>query len=78
MKISTTLLAAAATGILIGVSGCASAPAATAMDPSAAAPAKNTCKAGQNKCAHQGACKTDKHACNGQNACASQGGGMAT
>jgi hypothetical protein len=82
-KITNTLIAAAATGILGALGGCAhdeppaQAPAASqpAMPSggTSTAGAKHACK-GQNDCKGQGGCKTDKHSCKGQNDCKGQGG----
>jgi len=78
-----SLLFAAISGAVLGVTGGAnasqrSANSAIAMTASsngmsAMAGDKHACK-GQNGCKGQGGCKTDKHACKGQNACKGQGG----
>ena len=76
MKVAHTLLAAAVGGLLVGSTGCASAPAAGpgATTPAGAMPAaKHDCK-GKNECKGQGGCKTDKHGCKGQNDCKGNGG----
>jgi hypothetical protein len=87
MQWTNTLLAAAATGIVAGATGCnkdaarsdsqpqASASAmATGGSSVASSPAKHACK-GQNACKGQGGCKdSEKHACKGENACKGQGG----
>lgn len=83
MKLSNTLIAAAATGILSALGGCAhdEAPAQTPSATAGAMPAgsaagmagKHACK-GMNDCKGQGGCKNDKHACKGQNDCKGQGG----
>jgi hypothetical protein len=73
MRITSTLIAAAASGILMGAVGCASTPQAQDPSGSTAEAAKHSCK-GQNACKGQGGCKTDGHACKGQNACKGQGG----
>jgi hypothetical protein len=80
MNLTNTMMAAAVGGILLGATGCASAPTPPSADPSAAAasagaatPAKHACK-GQNDCKGQGGCKTDKHGCKAQNDCKGQGG----
>lgn len=75
------MIAAAVSGILLGLEGCAAstppaaAPAPTPADSAAAAaaPAKHACK-GQNDCRSQGGRHTDAHACKGQNDCRGQGG----
>lgn len=75
----SVILAAAVSGILVGVSGCGASKAASPdaeSTPTASRTApgeKHACK-GQNDCAHQGGCKTDAHTCKGQNDCRSQGG----
>ena len=84
MKISRAILAAAVSGMTLGLSQAAwAAPegskllsgvddvAGGQLDTDAGA--KHACK-GQNACKGQGGCKTDKHACKGQNACKGQGG----
>lgn len=73
----SAILAAAVSGILLGVSAPASA-ATSALSGSERSQApdpggKHACK-GQNQCKGQGGCKTDKHACKGQNQCKGQGG----
>ncbi len=88
MNFSQTMMAAAISGILAGVSGCgggettppaespssAAAPAEAPADVAAAPEAeKHACK-GQNTCAGRGGCKTDKHDCKGKNECKGQGG----
>ena len=79
---TSTLIAAAVSGIILGSTGIAAAHAATqtADAPSVATQplddkggSKHACK-GQNACKGQGGCKTDKHACKGQNECKGQGG----
>jgi len=79
MNPQSGLLAAAVTGMLLGVTGCASKSDA----PSSESPAAHTAAAsggeahhckGQNACKGQGECKTDQHACKGQNECKGQGG----
>jgi hypothetical protein len=78
------LLAAAISGIVVGVSGLAQAQprheagssAGTADDSvqlDGKSGEKHACK-GQNACKGQGGCKTEKHACKGHNACKGQGG----
>jgi hypothetical protein len=84
MKLTSTMIAEAVGGIMMGATGCgggAPPPAATpAADGAGAAPtgasatpAKHACKA-QNDCKGQGGCKTDKHGCKAQNDCKGQGG----
>lgn len=88
MNFTATMMAAAVSGILAGVTGCGGAgtpPAespSTAAEPAVAAPAgvaaapeaeKHACK-GQNTCAGRGGCKTDQNACKGQNTCKGRGG----
>lgn len=79
---TSTLIAAAISGMVLGASGLAHAhsstntvsnerPSAQQLDDKAGA--KHACK-GQNGCKGQGGCKTDKHACKGQNECKGQGG----
>ena len=75
------LLAAAITGIVLGASNLAHAQThqtdlsgrtdVQQLDTSDGA--KHGCK-GQNACKGQGGCKTDKNACKGQNTCKGQGG----
>jgi hypothetical protein len=84
MSVSSALLSAAVSGIVLGAGPAASAwppsrdvsavgaPHADQLD-SADAGAKHACK-GQNACKGQGGCKTDKNACKGQNSCKGQGG----
>lgn len=74
MRIQTTLIAAAAAGILAGSTstvlvGCGSNQAA----PTVASPAKHACK-GKNDCKGQGGCKEGKNGCKGKNDCKGQGG----
>jgi hypothetical protein len=80
----SSLLAAAISGIVVGVSGLAHAAprhdAGSSVDIAQGgvqldgkAGEKHACK-GQNACKGQGGCKTEKHACKGQNACKGQGG----
>jgi hypothetical protein len=77
MKMTDTLLAAAVTGILLGVTGCGGAPAPeaeTGTSEAAMTGAKHDCK-GMNACKGQGGCKVEgKNACKGQNECKGQGG----
>jgi hypothetical protein len=79
MNIHASLLAAAASGILLGAAGCAShtaeAPASEmpAASSGAVAAEPHACK-GMNSCKGQGACKTDKNGWKGQNECKGQGG----
>ncbi len=81
---TSTLMAAAISGMGLGARGLASAAtqhpgsSVNALDSGAhqlgdKADGKHTCK-GQNACKGQGGCKTEKHACKGQNACKGQGG----
>ena len=79
---STTLIAAAISGIVLGSTNISTAHASaqTASTRSSDAQqlddksgAKHACR-GQNECKGQGGCKTDKHACKGQNECKGQGG----
>jgi len=81
---TSTLLAAAISGMVLGASGLAQAnaphPSGTvnAIDAGSQqladkAADKHSCK-GQNACKGQGGCKSEKHACKGQNACKGQGG----
>jgi hypothetical protein len=87
-KLTSTLIAAAATGILGALGGCAHDEPPPAQTPAASTPtmpsggtsavsAKHACK-GQNDCKGQGGCKTDKHACKAQNDCKGQGGCKST
>jgi hypothetical protein len=73
MKLTHLLIAAAASGVMLGVSGCGSrddsTPAAAATDTGD----KHACK-GLNSCKAKGSCKTDAHSCKGQNDCKGQGG----
>lgn len=78
---TSSLMAAAISGILLGATGtaCANQPAnSVTSDTGSSAQqleekGKHACR-GQNGCKGQGGCKTDKHACKGQNACKGQGG----
>ena len=78
MKLTSTLVAAAAVGIFSGLTGCAH-DAQPADSPTASsdgmgdAAAKHACK-GQNECKAQGGCKTESNACKGQNDCKGKGG----
>jgi hypothetical protein len=80
----TSILSAAVTGITLGLlQTTAWASPVDLQGPGFDAPAdgqlaadagaKHACK-GQNACAGQGGCKTEKHACKGQNTCKGQGG----
>jgi len=76
----SNLIAAAISGIALGVSSLAQAAPSHEKGISAGADHgarmlgdKHACK-GQNGCKGQGGCKTDKHGCKGQNACKGQGG----
>jgi hypothetical protein len=80
----SNLLAAAISGIVVGMSGLAQAApkhgssvsidtGAQTLDDKGKSGEKHACK-GQNGCKGQGGCKTEKHACKGQNACKGQGG----
>jgi hypothetical protein len=74
-RITTTVAAAAMTGLVAGaavsVGGCtSSSPGANAGN---AVVAPHDCK-GQNSCKGQGACKTGNNGCKGQNSCKGQGG----
>jgi hypothetical protein len=89
MNVSNSLLAAAASGILLGAVACGGSkpepatPEAAASTTEPATPAaaatpegeqgKHSCK-GQNDCKGKGGCKTDTHGCKGQNDCKGQGG----
>lgn len=79
---TSTLIAAAISGIVLGATGLAPAhsasntvssesPSTQQLDDKGGA--KHACK-GQNACKGQGGCKTDKHGCKGQNECKGQGG----
>jgi len=81
---TSTLMAAAISGMVLGASGLAQAStphhgtSVISLDSGAQqqadkADGKHACK-GQNACKGQGGCKTEKHACKGQNACKGQGG----
>ena len=75
---TSTLLAAAISGIVAGASGLAHAePRHQSANGEQLADGtggeKHACK-GQNACKGKGGCKTEKHACKGQNACKGQGG----
>jgi hypothetical protein len=75
------LLAAAISGIVLGATGSAQAQTQThgvaftnaddavQLDETG----KHACK-GQNQCKGQGGCKTEKHGCKAQNDCKGQGG----
>ncbi len=80
----SVLLAAAVSGMMLGVAGVAhadthhtagqkvkSATAKRMADPPKSD--KHGCK-GKNECKGKGGCKTDKHACKGKNDCKGQGG----
>jgi|CZKU01.1.fsa_nt_gi hypothetical protein len=76
----STMIAAAAGGILMGLSACGgSTPPANSpttdstVGATAAAPAKHDCK-GKNDCKGQGGCKTSANGCKGKNDCKGQGG----
>jgi hypothetical protein len=78
MRLMESLVAAAVSGIVVGIAGCENTPppntgATSAAAMPAANGAKHACK-GQNGCKGQGGCKTDKNGCKGQNACKGQGG----
>ena len=78
---TSTLMAAAISGMLLGATGVANAEQPSnsiTNDVNAGSQqlddhGKHSCK-GKNACKGQGGCKTDKHACKGQNACKGQGG----
>jgi len=78
---TSTLMAAAISGILLGGNGLAATDQPTnSVTPGVSLGAheladqsKHSCK-GKNACKGQGGCKTDSHACKGQNACKGQGG----
>jgi len=78
---TSTLMAAAISGILLGATGTANAnQPSNSITPDLGSSAqeleekgKHACK-GKNACKGQGGCKSDKHACKGQNACKGQGG----
>jgi len=75
-RITTTLAAAAMTGLVAGagisVVGCQSSTAAgTNAGDKAIAP--HDCK-GQNSCKGQGGCKAGNNGCKGTNSCKGQGG----
>jgi hypothetical protein len=90
MNVSNSLLAAAASGILLGAVACGGSKAEPATPEAAASttePATPTAAAptpegehdkahckGQNECKGKGGCKTDSHGCKGQNDCKGQGG----
>ncbi|MGC4089211.1 MAG: hypothetical protein QM756_15270 [Polyangiaceae bacterium] len=76
----SNLIAAAISGIVVGVSGMAHASpkhegkTSVSVDMGAQMQGdKHGCK-GQNACKGKGGCKSDKHECKGQNACKGQGG----
>ena len=74
-RITTTLAAAAMTGLIAGagvslVGGCSTQAGQNAGDKAAAA---HDCK-GLNACKGQGGCKTGNNGCKGQNSCKGQGG----
>ena len=80
----TSFVAAAISGIVVGITGVAHAApqrqADVSLDAASSAQpldgkdgSKHACK-GQNACKGQGGCKSEKHACKGQNACKGQGG----
>jgi hypothetical protein len=78
-----TLLAAAISGMILGLAGAAKANneqgeggklkagAKKMADPPKSD--KHACK-GKNECKGKGGCKTDKHECKGKNECKGQGG----
>ena len=78
---TSTLMAAAISGMLLGSTANANASQpknSITVDAHASVQqldekGKHACK-GQNACKGQGGCKTEKHACKGQNACKGQGG----
>ncbi len=84
-KSTSSILAAAVSGLLIGASsGCTSesstenaAPSTPAANPGDSTPAVaadlHACK-GYNKCQGKGGCKTADNECKGQNACEGKGG----
>jgi len=82
MKVSHALLAAAVSGVFVGVTGCAT-TAAPAGPSSAGMPgsttaaampaAKHDCK-GKNDCKGNGGCKSGNNGCKGKNDCKGQGG----
>jgi hypothetical protein len=78
------LVAAAISGMMLGVTASASAASPSSGDQvrpgivkkmadTKKAPPKHACK-GKNECKGQGGCKTDKHECKGHNECKGQGG----
>jgi hypothetical protein len=74
-RITTTLAAAAMTGLVAGagvtlVGGCSNSAGTSAGDKVVA---PHDCK-GQNACKGQGGCKTGNQGCKGQNSCKGQGG----
>jgi hypothetical protein len=75
-RITTTLAAAAMTGLIAGagvslVGGCSNGTAGANAGDKAIAP--HDCK-GLNACKGQGGCKTGNNGCKGQNSCKGQGG----
>jgi len=81
---TSTLMAAAISGMVLGASGLAHASDGHASRSMGALSSdaqqqgdqptdKHSCK-GKNACKGQGGCKSEKHACKGQNACKGQGG----
>ena len=72
-KTTSTILAAAVTGLLMGgATGCKSTSKADSAT-SRAMPAKHACK-GMNACKGQGGCKSGDNGCAGKNSCKGKGG----
>ncbi len=74
-KTTSSLLAAAVSGLLLGsTTGCASDPATSQPSAEASMLEKHACK-GLNSCRGQGGCAVEgKHACKGMNDCRGNGG----
>ncbi|MGD0677103.1 MAG: hypothetical protein ABSC94_16940 [Polyangiaceae bacterium] len=81
MSVKSTMLGAAALGIIAGTLGTACQKGRDGSGASPPSPAattgatvsKHACK-GQNDCKGQGGCSTNDHGCRGQNTCKGQGG----
>jgi hypothetical protein len=74
MNFTQTMMAAAVSGILSGVSGCASEPPPPAESPASAAAPTEAAPADAAPAGAAPAPEAEKHACKGQNTCAGRGG----
>ena len=76
MRLTESLIAAAVSGIVLGVGGCAEStpPPATGATPAAAAAPAGSAAPMTPAAATTPAAAPAKHACKGQNACKGQGG----